>query len=939
MGLRASIAAGARPEDITLSDGRRVKVYRSKRGKVDFLASGPKRRLDDLSRRMQEGEVLALHIAPNTVRMSHRDQTAVHDYFSASERLRALRIRQWVNDLEARLLELRETASAQPSATPLGGLARVWFRQNPESKLPVRHKWISLATWPRKTVQHEVSSSLPSPSTNGELSLDGEQRSVNSPALTNDHPVSVEQSAPTAIPASIELPKPKLDKYVSSWITRFEQMSQGRGLNLYVLDERSLGPIIQAYASTSKPLRELRLAWTDIAGLPNYSPIQMWEDVMLWCLHNSPYRALRLLIATIWGKSLRPSRYVANDCLVFLTRHFLHRTPNPDRKVFLTLLYTTRRFLYKGSDTSERAQTIDDTVIYLLLRHCNDQQAQSLLLLCKDNNVSLHANTLLHFLDRSVKWGTIYHSVEVLQSIAKSGFDMSSDQVQSACVKIIRTRVENDTEYRVQTKIVTQLLEMGIVPKIAMYNAIILNAIEAGDFSTAWQMYDVAKANDLAPDSVTYGILLKGARLGGDFGVMEKVIREVLSDPPAMQDLRLLHDVLAAISSQNLQSPYNGRSGFQLMLALYKKYCSLAPLRDLHMCGPELEPPLDPNIKVQWPSCWILAQMVASYAHMRRGEDDLIVTYQRYCTLISEGHPLVTQLAKTDFTANAFTKAFGARSGTLKYCTSVLKHMLEHPTSKSPVTENAPKPSGASQDPEASTANSLSKTTVDTTTNGKAKLSLERSPPTVRTWSILAAAYLRHGQKLAAKKVTNLMKDRGLRLDKIAWNTLISGYAGMQDVNTAVDTVERMQAAGHETGSRTLMGLGRLWDRGRMLDALRRVTRPAELETQVVMRGEKRSVEVLTSELETDRMKQAEAERYLAGVPSQLRGTSGSHEAEMLESVLESRRKKEEPKELIVAVDVPKANGERLVTRHNQDELQRDPGLDAVIKRLAGVAT
>lgn len=860
MGLHASIAAGVKPKIITLPDGRLLEVYWSKRGKVNFLASGSKRRLDDLSRRMQEGDALALQLSPNAVRWSHQDQTAVRENLSESDRLRALRIRQWVDDLEARLLELREAASTLPSRTPLGGLAGVWFRQNPDSKMPVRPKMISLATWSRNTVEKGVSSMPSTPRTNDELPRDVKRRSKHRPP-------------------------PKLDKYASSWVTRFEQMSQGGGLNLYVLDEPSLGPIVQTYASTTKPLRELRQAWTNTGTLPNYPIIQMWEEIMLWCLHNSPYRALRLLIATLGSTSLRPNRYVANDCLAYLTRQLLQKTQDPDPEVLSALLYATRRFLSMSSDASARAQVIDDSVIYLLLRHCNDQQSQSLLSVCKENNVSLHANTLMHFLDRSLKWGTISHSIEILQSIASSGIDMSSDQIQSACVKLIRTRIGNDNEYRLQTKIVTQLLEMGIVPKIAMCNAIILNAVEAGDFSAAWQMYDVAKANNLAPDSVTYGVLLKGANANGKFDVIERVIQEVLGDQPAMQDLQLLHDVLATISSQTSQSPEKRRSGFRQMLALYKKHCSLAPLRDLRICGPELESPTGSPVKLQWPTPWILAQMVASYVYMRRGQYDLITTYNRYHSLVAEGHPSISQLTHTDFTANAFIKAFGAGSRTLNYCPTVIKHMLEHPKSKTSLQENVPAVCDGSRDTNVMFAESLSGTTHDPASDGGAKGRLQHSPPTVRTWSILAAAYLRHGQKMAAKQVITTMEDRGLRLDKVAWNTLVSGYAGMQDVNAAVDAVGRMQAAGYETDSRTLMGLDKLWDRGRLLNALRKVTQPAKMEFEGRRYIRKKSVEVASGELEADRMKQAHAERYLAGVPSPLCGTDVSDEVEMMGSV------------------------------------------------------
>ena len=929
MGLRASIAAGAKSETLELPDGHRLLVYWSKRGKIDFLAGGPKRTLDDLSRRMQEGEVLALQIAPHTIRSERQDQMVIHDNAPSFERLRAMGVRKWVNDLEARLSELSVTASSEPSisATPLGGLARVWFQQNPDSKHPVRPKWVSLAIWQGPASQQDISYTKPTPLTNGE-SIPG--RSAT-PAY--DKRATDEKKALTGDHTSSEPPLTNLHNYSSSWVTRFEKMSQGRGLNLHVLEERSLGPLVHIFASSSRSLQEIRQAWNKSANFSDYSPMQMWEDIMLWCLHNSPYRALRLLIATIQGQSIRPSMHVANDCLVYLARHFLYKPQKPDGQVFLSLLHAARKYIHYSNDNIERIQTIDDNVIYLLLRHCNDQQGQSLLELCKDNNVSLHTNTLLHFLDRSEGWGTITHSIGILRSIAKSGFDMSSDQVQSACVKLVRTRVDSESEYRVQTKIVTELLEMGIIPKNAMCNAIILNAAEAGDFGTAWEMFEITKANGLAPDSVTYGVLLKAANVNGEADGIDKALREILRNPPVMQNLRLLHDVLAAIASQNLQSPHTGRVGFKQMLALYKRYCSLAPLRDLRICGSELE---GSTFKIQWPTPWLVAQMLASYAHMRRGEGGLVTTYHRYRSLALNRHPLISQLPQTDFTANAFIKAFGTKSGTLKYCPTVIKEMLGDPSTDDTPEVAASTQAGADIDPEPD--NPHSETTMALAADGGSTLPLKQAQPTVRTWSILAAAYLHHGQKQAAKKVLKLMEDRGLRLDKVAWNALISGYAGMQDVSSAVDALGRMQAAGHETDPRTLMALGRIWNRGRLLDALKDVTQATDSRDKTKAQDHKKSAEVITKELEASRKKQANAERFLAGLPSELNSLHANNEVETLDELLGSQGDKGAEARSGIATEEPKARRGGRTRKTDLRRLQGDSNLDAVVDRLAGNA-
>ena len=412
MRLLATIASGAKPENITLSDGRRIQIYRSKVRRVDFLASGPAWSLNDFVQRMQEGEALASHLDIDMVRVSHSHQTAIKDHCSGSERSRALRVRSWVNDLGNRLQHVREAVALAPSDMPLSGLAHQRFRENPKSRIPQRTKWISLATWSRKNFEHNASPSLPCQPTNDGLLFGSQPPSVHVPSSSDDQSTSVEQPNLAAQPILWTSSPPTLDDFLSSWTTRFERMCRGEGLNLYVLDERTIGPLIQAYASTKKPLKWMHATWDKTAML-SISPIEMWGDIMLWCLHNSPYRALRLLKTTICGGSLKPPRYVANDCLIYLAQHFLRRTRKPDRNVLQAFWDTIRIFLDQSTNSTEQAQTIDDSVIYSLLRHSDDDQARSLLELCMASNVSLHVNTLLHFLNR--------HCQIWIRSVLRSG--------------------------------------------------------------------------------------------------------------------------------------------------------------------------------------------------------------------------------------------------------------------------------------------------------------------------------------------------------------------------------------------------------------------------------------------------------------------------------------------------------------------------------------
>ena len=512
--------------------------------------------------------------------------------------------------------------------------------------------------------------------------------------------------------------------------------------------------------------------------LQGYDTERLWQNVMLWCLKYRRKQALMLLLATFKGRKYRPPRYVVADCLKLIARHFLFKVSNPNPSAIDAIWLLTCKTINGASDQQQNFPVSQD-LIYLILQHSDDSQVLSFYELLGSNKVVLLVNTMVKFLDRFLDMGRINLSMKLLRTIASTDFDLSLDRVQMACVKLLRARFDTQEEYAVRSNILTQILEMGIRPKVPMFNAILLNAGEGGDFANAWQMYRLARENALVPDSITYGVLMKGAKLSSKSSNLEMVIREIQANGEVLRDLRLVSGVLDAIS---LLSP---GAQFGAMLDFYKQHCDLRPLQELSLCGDGIQTPLGANCSAIWPNSHILTQMILAYVRLHHRSLGLIRIYNLYYQHVKENHPLIAPLAKDDFVANSFIMAFGKKSSTLQHCTTVVKHMLEF--------------------------SSLGYVTFDST---------PYAAPTVQTWSILFAAYFRNGQRRAAEKVLGMMRERGIQYDRVTWNTLVSGYALLQDVDAAVDTVKRMKAAGFEVDAYTTKGLGRLWTRDRLMKAL-----------------------------------------------------------------------------------------------------------------------
>ena len=485
-----------------------------------------------------------------------------------------------------------------------------------------------------------------------------------------------------------------------------------------------------------------------------------------------------LLLATFKGRKYRPPRYVVSDCLELLARHFLFKVSTPNPMAFDALWFLTCKFI-EGASDQEQSFPVSQHLLYLVTQHSDDLRVLSLYGLLGLNKALLHVNTMLHFLDRFLDMGRINLSMKLLGTIVETGFDLSLDRIQMACVKLLRARFDTQEEYAIRSNILAQILEMGIRPKVAMFNTILLNASEGGDFANAWQMYGLAKENAVMPDSITYGVLLKGAKLSGESSNIETVIHEIQENGKVLQDLRLVSDVLNAIS---LMSPGDE---FGAMLDFYKQHCDLRPLQELSLCGDETEAPHGANCSGVWPESHILTQMILAYVKLHQDSFGLIHNYNLYYRYVKENHPLIAPLAREHFVANSFIMAFGKNPGTLQHCTTVVKHMLEFSSPNFTILNSVP-----------------------------------YSAPTVQTWSILVAAYFRNRQRRAAEKVLDMMHERGIKGDKLTWNTLVRGYAGLQDVNAAISTVKGMEAAGFQMDTYTFKGLKQLRAREYLRKAL-----------------------------------------------------------------------------------------------------------------------
>ena len=517
----------------------------------------------------------------------------------------------------------------------------------------------------------------------------------------------------------------------------------------------------------------------------------LWQETALWCLQRSPMIAVRLLISTLHGRS-RPRRSIVAECLNFLARYYLYNVSRPGTHVLNALWHLTSKFIERDDVRNIRTYTVPDSLVRLFLLYCNEVGALAFYKRLSTNKIALHSYGMLHFLERFVHMGRYDLCLKLLATISSTGFSLAHPKVQGLCAKLLRVPWEVKEPYALSSWILTRMLELGVQPSTNMYNAMVQNAIEAHDFDTMLELYDFAKRGQFGIDSLSRGLMLKAAKDSGNVEMLNIVLREASEDPEMVRDTYLAGTILHIIC---IFSPDNEYSS---MLDFYKRHFDLRPLRELKLCGPKTKSLTGTGIVPIQPSHFVLGQMVAAYNKLPRAADHLITRYNIYHDLVRRNHPLIAPLARYEYVGNSFVRAFGRELETLPHCITVIKHMLEDPPS--------PALSGY-------------------------------AAPTVRTWNILAASYFRHNQAIAAEKVISMMYERGLEPNKVTRNTMVQGYSARQDVESAVNELRRMEAVGYEVDDFTLKGLGKIWDRTRLIKALKKsmsADQAAERESQGV---------------------------------------------------------------------------------------------------------
>ena len=516
-------------------------------------------------------------------------------------------------------------------------------------------------------------------------------------------------------------------------------------------------------------------------------------------LHNltlyHPSAAITLLADILEDPAIKLfQRFFLESLSLIILRLFWSQRQQPTALVEKTL-HTLAQTLEMNEKGPRKAHSFP-YAIFAIARHLDLGQLTNLWASLSHRPDYLTYKTAMELVYLFAKFGDPNTGLAVLDTIPL--VNISDLRTQYALIKLLRMDLRVRNPYDLRLKVLNRYLERGLQPSIYVQNMAILNAMEAGDTQTGWDIYNLMKENGMRPNEKTYRILLIAAN---DRTTVIDIYRKALEDGI---DTRLPRTATRFFMAWAMTpNPDGNMDTFESLLPYYTATFDPSPLRELGMLQGSAHVP-DPNSPNYTPTIEAVAIMIIHFLRHKNSYTSVDTVYRNFLRLIHERHPIVAPLAHNTATANAFLMSFGRSSLYLPTCVSIIADMT-----------NPPKPSESQPTYQQPLAKALGKTWYNPSTDD-----FFVAPPDHRTWNIMLHNFFVHRRLTAAEKVLQLMRKNGIEITKVTWDTLINGYAHMQDSQRVVRTLDEMQAAGVEHDERTIKAMGHLVNKKMLLEYL-----------------------------------------------------------------------------------------------------------------------
>lgn len=537
--------------------------------------------------------------------------------------------------------------------------------------------------------------------------------------------------------------------------------------------------------------------WNNWVGLDEGVRNASWDLILLFLLDQRPEHALqfiRVLAQEPFVTSLKPA--LLADALEHIARL---RVRNKKGKLVVpdtSDLVPTFTYVFREHLAKHRAMSTQD-LLWNIGRLATLDDLRLVFDLLMEKRAWIGYDTLLHYANKFGNAGDHEYAIRCLQrTLERSRSEVAGKAMvarrrfQWSCALILRQSASNGQDYHFTTPLVAEFLKLGVKLDILLYNVIMSNAMEAGDQTTAFKVFNILEENGAKPDKYTYSILLHGCTMASDPAKFRAFTEHCAEKAKELKDPWLATDYL-----YYLYVRHDRDDPHHLWASLSHAYLRLftpGPLQYFAQWNSSVYENQDElNITRLEPppaAVYIMLQMEIQKA-LSMSNAQVWNVYQYFKRVVNENlHPTINELANNPAIWNAFLLAF-CRNQQFANASNLIKDMTQGDPSKIP-------------------------------------------QPNVYSWNIFMQAFFKTDQVRAADRIYEMMRSRGIEPDQFTYGVLLRGYVRAQHTEKIGEIMGHIDNE-QQLSPQVLQALTRVADRKRLMYELEKSRQAKDEEKRI----------------------------------------------------------------------------------------------------------
>ena len=485
---------------------------------------------------------------------------------------------------------------------------------------------------------------------------------------------------------------------------------------------------------------------------------RFYERDLMYMLDQKPGYAQDFITLLAETKELPSSRFpLLADALAYLAKLHLkaeyppeqgwEATPDANVRKFITVFRRCTPCIAPSWATAVYSQDLLHSLVLL----ADTADLKSIFDTLRESHIHLSEGTALHYASAFGEVGEYGYALQVLQVRPKEF--QGTDPFQWTCAAILRGSMREPENYHETPGIVAAFVQLGVKMDLLLYDVIMHNAMDAGDYTTAFKVFNALESHGLKPDKYTFSILLHGCAMQNEPTKFMAFADHCVEKAKLFEDPWLATDFLFYTYTCAQNKFPIGRNSTPIWRA-YLDLFDLTPLNPFVRIGSrtmrdaidETAGDLEQKKLAPTPTALYLMLQTEIQSISTLSVPYLERQYATFKNAISSKrvHESLATLAQNPTIWNTFLLAF-CRKRQYASASSVIKDMDAHG-----VTAN------------------------------------------VYSWNIFMKAFFKSGQIEAADRVFELMHARGVDPDAYTYGTMVRGYAKAQLTDRVGETMQHI---------------------------------------------------------------------------------------------------------------------------------------------------